>query len=197
MGQTLNKTGNVSKLIVSVIGVALAQSSLYRLVGIRSILKGDMIFMQTLMSMVSGSDEPQTSAVCRIQESDTKREAKIRLVRAIHSLTVLSSVPTVACAYMGVTGYLWLNIQASRTTFQTCCWVFWYVQDLLIWTVVSFNIIFPAMWFVVALNYRMDLRSLTAMIQQLKQVKGKGRNRSLCSKKSEKNTCDWCEKQNA
>ena len=175
MGQTVNQTGNVSKLIVAVIGVVLAQWTLYRLVGIRLILSGDMIFMQTLKSMVSRSDEPRTSTDSSIQQSDESREQKIRLVRIIHAVTVISGFSIVVCAYMGVTGYLWLNIQASETIFQMYCWVFWYVQDLILVTALSIDIIIcPSMWFVVALNYRMDILSLTGKIQQLMQAKGMG-----------------------
>ena len=185
MGQTPNQTGNLSKLIVSVTGVVLVQWFLYRLVCIRLIMKDDMIFMQTLKSMVSwhGSDEPQTSGDFRTQETDEFREQKIRLARLIYAVTVLSSFPMAVCPYFATTGYLWLNIQASETTFQICCWVFWWVQDLILSTVIAIDfLVYPSMWFVVALNYRMDIKSLTAKIQQLMQVKGKGKKPVLLFK---------------
>ena len=187
MGQTLNKTGNVSKLIVALMGVVLVQWTLYRFVCIRLTLNGDMTFMQTLESMVSriGSDEATTSAASSIEVTGPGevREQKVRLARRVHVLTVVGSLSIAVSAYVAATGYLWVNIQASRTIFQTCCWVFWWVQDLILVTPLSIDIIIcPSMWFVVALNYRMDIMSLTGKIQQLTQVKGKGKKPVLLFK---------------
>ena len=177
MGQTMSNTGNVWKLLVSLASVTHVQLFLYRLVCIRLILSGDMIFMQTLKSMVRrhASDEPQTSADFGIQQSEEVHGKKIRLIRLIYSATVISSLAIAVCSYSAVTGFLWLNIQESQTTFQVCCWVFWYVQDLLLSTATAFDLLIcPSMWFVVALNYRMDIMSLTAKIQQLIGMKGMG-----------------------
>ena len=177
MGQTMSNSGNVSKLIVSLAGVCLVQWFLYRLVCILLLLNGDMIFMQTLQSMVCrhGIEMPQTSRNFRIQESEEIRDRKIQLARLIYSAVFLSRFPMAINGYIAVTGYLWLNIQASETTFQICSWIFWYVQDLIMATAFAFDfLIYPSMWFVVALNYRMDIMSLTAKIQQLTQVRGAG-----------------------
>ena len=174
MGQTLNNTGNVSKLIVSLAGITLVQSFLNRLVCIRLIMDGNMIFMQTVKAMVSwhGLDEPQTSEVMT-KESERNRKQKLRLVRYVYAGAVVGGRVLVMWSNVIFSGLLWLKIRGSQTTFQS--WVFWYVQDLVLNHTASFDfLIYPSMWLVVALNYRMDIILLTDKIQQLTQMKRMG-----------------------
>ena len=188
MGQTMNKSGNVSKLFVLLAGVSQLQSILYRLVCIRLTLSGDMIFMRTLKSMVSwhhsGEDDPPASREAspnsdRDTESERSRAQKDRIARIALGGALLGSLTMVTSLNAMMTGLLWLNIRASETAFQVFCWLFWYAQDVIMCTIVPLDIIiFPSMWFVLTLNYRTNLKSLSQKIAQLIRLKGMGSQRT-------------------
>lgn len=157
-GQTISNIGNVSRLTSAAAGVVLFQCTLYRLIWILRLLSDDKIVEDTTRRL---SAERQTTP-----EQSSKRMKMNRLIIA----AVVAGVPgNLVVAIIIYSGMLALNVMAAATTSQVCLWVFWFGVDLVMITFFALDtIIFPCMWFVVILNYCLDIDKLASMVQQLK-----------------------------
>ena len=159
LGHTLCNTGNVYKTIAAMAGFGLVMCASYRLVCIRMTLNDEMIFMR-ILKHIAYTGGLQTS--------------KVKMIRLVHWVTLAASTFFVICALCCMSGMLYVNVQSSNSAFEIGCWIIWYVQDISFGFIASDAILFPAIWILTAVNYRMDVRMLCQKVLEVTQLNTAG-----------------------
>ena len=157
-GHTFARAGSV-KLFALCTTIILVQCCLNRLSLIRLIMTDGMIVMKTLQNIVKNRD--------LVRHADEQCEAKNRMAKVV----VLVATTMAFCMMVSCTSFyfIWhlLHMLSSKSALEACCWLFWGMQDMLVAASVAGDVVlFPAMWILIAINYRTDVMKFTLEIEQ-------------------------------
>ena len=129
-----------------------AQCCLYRIALMRLIMTEGLIIAQTLKNIVNERDS-------RLRDSKKQMAKNVLLCAAVGFVVIMMS-GSALFAGMHV-----MHILFSKSSLETCCWLFWWMVDILALALGVRDIaIFPAMWFLIASNYRTDVIALAQKI---------------------------------
>ena len=138
--------------------ILFCQGILYRLTVIKLTLEGHVMVMNTIRRVVN-------------ERNRVLRQRKIRNTRMVLVVAIASVIPfalTAACLF---TGLLVLKLVSSQSLFQASCWIFWWLVDVVSCPVVASSpVFFPAVWIMMALNYRMDLCDLIRRVENMNAI---------------------------
>lgn len=174
-GHTVSNIGNVAGLTAAAAGTALFQCALYRMLLLRRLLKDDKTFSRTTRKLSLAATSQEQVVGFRRQSMD-ENDGRLKMNRILIACAVVGFPACCLITVPIVCGMLAFNIMASVTTTQIYWWTFWCVIDNLLVTIFSLDVvIFPCMWLVVTLNYRLDIDKLATKV---KLLAGKSRDRS-------------------
>ena len=138
---------NITALII------FCQCILYRLAVIKLTLEGHVMVTDTISGILNERN--------RVLRQRKIRMTRIVLIAAISAATLF----TLNGAFL-FEGLLVLKLPSSQSIFEAGCWIFWWIVDELSTApVCSTIILFPAMWIMMAFNYRMDLCELMRQVE--------------------------------
>ena len=125
-----------------------AQCCFYRLIFIRLIMTNGMVVPQTLRHIVDEGDS-------RLRDSKTKM-ARIVLLSAVSAFAVI--LIGAGSTFLGLHV---MHIIDSNSAFEIFCWLLWWANDIFFLVLAGTDLaLFPAMWLLIILNYRMDVVTL-------------------------------------
>jgi hypothetical protein len=150
LGQFLCNLGNMSSMIMMISSFCCFQSISYRLMVIRVHVAARMNFLQTVKQMTQSS----------------LRMGCAKMSRAIHVATVIAIPYQTIMSEAAVTVFLVINIINSGTLLEVLCWFLWFPLDLVsLITVVPDLFTFPAIWFMTAINYKINFDAFAEQIE--------------------------------
>ena len=152
LGKTLDLVG--TNLVFACAACVFAQCCFYRLILIRLIMTDGMIVPQTLRNIVE-------------ERYNRLRESKTKMARIV----LFSAVTGFAAILLGgsslLTGSSIMHLLSSNLPFEALCWLMWWVNDMFFLVLGGLDMaLFPAMWLLIILNYRMDVVTLTQGFDQ-------------------------------
>lgn len=125
--------------------------------------------MQTIKSMATVPGIESREAILNL-DLEAINARKDKIVRRIYVAGMIGQKVLTVIGCLMMTVMYALNVRSSTSVFETCCWSVWYLVDF----VMAFGfcgdyILFPCMWILIALNYRLDLISFLIEIVQMIQ----------------------------
>ena len=150
-GHTLIGTGSIYKLIIPLSGFVSTECCLYRVAVLCLTLTGDWKFLQIIKRMT--------------REQDYRlREQKVKVLRYTFVVALIAMIAFLLPAVAILSLAMVVNVRNSSLTVAVA-WIFWWMVDvILILTSACDAILFPVIWILSALDYRLQLMHLLQMI---------------------------------
>ena len=135
--------------------VLFCQCILYRLAVIKLTLEGHVMVTDTISGIVN-----ERNRILRLR--------KIHMTRIVLIIAIAASVLFGLTAAFLFAGMMASKLLSSQSLFETGCWIFWWLFDVMSTApVCSTTILFAAMWIMMAFNHRMDLCELMRQVEKM------------------------------
>lgn len=146
-GHTFLCIGSIGRMTCIAAGLAFTQGTALRILNLQSGF-GPQWFLLRLKSMTL------------YPEQDLRVKKKYMASQVLFLALVAFLVQTIGCYTIGMTTLV-INWYTSRSQTETAMWVIWWMQGMALVTLYELDMaLFPAIWFVMVVNFRMDLTYL-------------------------------------
>ena len=167
-GHSYSDLGSV-KIVSATAAIISAQCCLYRLALVKLIMTDGVIVTQTLSSI---ADERDNSL-----RASKERLSKMVLLSGVVGFVVI----TMSGGFLFL-GMHTMHIMSAESSFETCSWFFWLIVDLMSLALIGGDsALFAAMWILIAINYRLDVLTLTKSVDRANGPDGRYTDRT-CNK---------------
>ena len=158
LGNTMVNSGNVNYMYMMLACVCLIQMCMLRCICCRSLHQHDDRLEQVLKQMSAEKDE-------------RLRRQKEQVAIIVYYGCLLSSIGFFVFASVFVSGLLFLNWHSSRSWSTSSCWIFWWIQDLIVIMVVGITYVpVLATWLLLVLDYGINMDKVLEFVRHRTSV---------------------------